>query len=453
MPRAFGSDYARCVRTDPDSTGANADNVADGPVNAEAEAEDEATTRRAALVRLLRENGSIRSAAVEDAMTAVPRHSFVPRASLADAYRDDTVATKHDRHGIAISAASQPSVVALMLEQLGALPGHRILEIGAGTGYNAALLAHLVGPSGQVTTVDIDADLVDRARQHLRAAGADNAVAVMADGALGHPDGAPYDRIIATVGAADIPPAWLAQLAPGGRLLVPLRLRGSVSRAIAFEREDATTWRDTSVTMCTFMPLRGIADDPRGDLALTVDGGVLLNVHRDQDADRAALMRVLDHPPTPVFTGVRIATRRSFEWLDLWLACTLPGGLSRLQASGSAVRSGLVRPSFYWGAMAAVDRDSIAYLTLRTEDGASGTDTDPELSMDPKDVERELGVVGHGPHGRELAERAAEQIRIWARGYQTRPVTIRLAQGAARQALSGQFVIDKAFSRIAVTWD
>ncbi|MCZ9340983.1 methyltransferase domain-containing protein, partial [Streptomyces sp. TRM76130] len=76
---------------------------------------------------------------------------------------------------------------------------------GAGTGYNAALIGHLVGPSGHVTTIDIDDDLVDGARAHLAAAGATNVEALTRDGALGHADGAPYDRIIATVGAHGIP--------------------------------------------------------------------------------------------------------------------------------------------------------------------------------------------------------------------------------------------------------
>lgn len=131
----------------------------------------------------------------------MPRHKFVPGASLEDAYANSPVHIKYDSDGTSISCASQPGVVALMLDQLQAQPGERILELGAGTGYNAALLAHLVGETGHVTTVDVDYDLVQGARAHLATAGFTNVEALTRDGALGHAEGGPYDRIIATVGA------------------------------------------------------------------------------------------------------------------------------------------------------------------------------------------------------------------------------------------------------------
>jgi protein-L-isoaspartate(D-aspartate) O-methyltransferase len=143
-----------------------------------------------------------------------------------------------------------------MLDQLDAQPGERVLELGAGTGYNAALLAHLVGESGHVTTLDVDDDLVEGARAHLAAAGITNAEAVTRDGALGYAEGAPYDRIIATVGAHGVPHAWLQQLAPGGRLLVPQRLKGTVSRSVAYEQRDGR-WVSLGSEMNTFMPLGG----------------------------------------------------------------------------------------------------------------------------------------------------------------------------------------------------
>ncbi|MGH3885395.1 MAG: methyltransferase domain-containing protein [Pseudonocardiaceae bacterium] len=102
-------------------------------------------------------------------------------------------------------------------------PGHRVLEIGAGTGYNAALLAHLVGPAGKVTTVDIDSKVVRGARECLAAAGYRGVSVVCGDGEFGYSDHAPYDRIVVTAGAWDLPPAWVDQLAAGGRLVVPLR--------------------------------------------------------------------------------------------------------------------------------------------------------------------------------------------------------------------------------------
>jgi protein-L-isoaspartate(D-aspartate) O-methyltransferase len=188
------------------------------------------------------------------------------------AYADDIVRTKYDAEGVTISAASQPGIVAMMLDQLGVRPGHRVLEVGAGTGYNAALLAHLTGGQGTVITIDVDADIVDAARAHLGAAGYREVHVVLGDGALGYLAGGPYDRVVATVGARDVPLAWQDQVAPGGRLVVPMRLRGSVSRSVVFERCDEH-WRATDSQMCSFMPLRGgIADDPHRVLALTRTG-------------------------------------------------------------------------------------------------------------------------------------------------------------------------------------
>ena len=181
---------------------------------------------RARLVDGLRDSGRLCSPAVEEAFRTVPRHLFLPGVPLARAYADEAVAVQAV-DGVTTSSASQPSMMAIMLGQLDLRPGHRVLEIGAGTGYNAALMARIVGPAGRVVDVDIDADLVDGAARHLAAAGVDGVELVCADGALGYPPGAPYDRIVLTVGSGDVRPEWVAQLAPGGRLLLPLALRGT----------------------------------------------------------------------------------------------------------------------------------------------------------------------------------------------------------------------------------
>lgn len=191
----------------------------------------DAVELHAALTKRLIADGIVRSDAVEAALRQVPRHLFLPGLPLSNAYADAPIYTKHEGGGTRISAASQPRIVAMMLEQLDIRPGQRLLELGAGTGYNAALMSAATGPTGQVITIDIDDDLVTGARIHLAAAGVDNVEVLCADGALGHPDAAPYDRVIATVGAFEIPRAWLAQLGPGGRLLAPVRLAGAASRS------------------------------------------------------------------------------------------------------------------------------------------------------------------------------------------------------------------------------
>ena len=123
-----------------------------------------------ALLATLKHNGLLRSPHVEAAFHAVPRHLFLPGVPLDEVYRDGSVSIKQ-RDGVSISSSSQPSMMAIMLEQLDLQPGQRVLEIGTGTGYNAALMAQMVGATGHVVTIDLDADLVDHARAHLAAAG------------------------------------------------------------------------------------------------------------------------------------------------------------------------------------------------------------------------------------------------------------------------------------------
>jgi protein-L-isoaspartate(D-aspartate) O-methyltransferase len=130
-------------------------------------------------------------------------------------------------------------MVAAMLEQLRPPEGGSVLEIGAGTGYNAALLSALVGASGRVVSIDIDPEVADEARSHLAEAGAANVEVICGDGAQGWAGRAPYDGIIVTAGASDLAPAWVSQLAPGGRLVMPLSIRG-VQQCVALTRPAAT---------------------------------------------------------------------------------------------------------------------------------------------------------------------------------------------------------------------
>jgi protein-L-isoaspartate(D-aspartate) O-methyltransferase len=192
-------------------------------------------------------------------MLAVPRHVFLPGVALAQCYADVAIPTHWER-GVAVSSASQPTMVAIMLEQLELQPGMRVLEIGAGAGYNAALLAELVGPAGSVTTLDIDPLIAEEARAHLWAAGYDPVRVLAADGAHGAPEHAPYDRIVLTAGAADLSPAWVEQLAAGGLLVAPLRL-GGAEASVALRKEDGVL-RSVSLTPCAFMRLRGEESAP-----------------------------------------------------------------------------------------------------------------------------------------------------------------------------------------------
>jgi protein-L-isoaspartate(D-aspartate) O-methyltransferase len=140
---------------------------------------------RAGLVAQLRSLGAVRSWAVEQAVLAVPRHVFMPEASLEQAYAAEfSLTTKRDGNGVALSSVSAARIQAFMLEQAGIGPGMRVLEVGSG-GYNAALIAELVGPAGRVTTVDIDPEVTSRAAGLLSVAGYGQVLVVTADGAGG----------------------------------------------------------------------------------------------------------------------------------------------------------------------------------------------------------------------------------------------------------------------------
>ena len=209
---------------------------------------------RRRLVRDLRRDGSLSDDRVAAAFATVPRHEFVPDQPKKDVYTDRAFITKQV-DGVPTSSSSQPSIMALMLEQLDVAPGMRVLEIGAGTGYNAALLSALVGDDGHVTTVDIDVDTAEAAREHLRSAGCKRVEVLAVDGGFGHRDGAPYDRIIATAACWQIPQPWIEQLAEGGLIVLPFRLNGAhVSLAL---RKHGDELLSVGAEMCGFMPLRG----------------------------------------------------------------------------------------------------------------------------------------------------------------------------------------------------
>ncbi len=150
---------------------------------------------------------------VLEAMGRVPRHRFVPEVLQPFAYNNSPLPIGFDK------TISQPFIVAVMTDLLALRPGDRVLEVGTGLGYHAAVLAELVA---QVYTVEIIEELAAEAEARLRELGVDNVQIRIGDGTLGWPEFAPFERILVTAGAERIPPALLEQLVPGGRMVLPL---------------------------------------------------------------------------------------------------------------------------------------------------------------------------------------------------------------------------------------
>ncbi len=251
-----------------------------------------------------------------------PRHFFVPDTPLELVYLDQVIPTKYDADKRPISSSSQPAMMAIMLEQLALEPGMNVLEIGAGTGFNAGLMADLVGHTGHVTTLDIDEDLVRNAHAHLQAAGVVNVTIVQTDGMHGYEANAPYDRIILTVSAADIATAWFEQLKEGGRLLLPLSLNGP-QKSIAFEKQGRYL-SSNSIQNCGFMTLRGeMANTSTIDIVLSdpAEGeGLRINLPADVAVDAQQLLEWVTHPAEKWETGISTTSKEIWSSFSLWLA-------------------------------------------------------------------------------------------------------------------------------------
>jgi protein-L-isoaspartate(D-aspartate) O-methyltransferase len=321
-----------------------------------------------------------------------------------------------------------------MLDRLDVQPGHKILEIGAGTGYNAALLAHITGPTGHVTTIDIDPAVTAAARQALDATGYQHVEVTTSDGLLGDPLRRSYDRIIVTVGAWDLPPAWWEQLAPGGRMVVPLRWRGQ-TRGIAFIREPDGL-RSDWVELCGFVPMIG----QDGERTAYLDPGQHAEIAWDEDQhiSAAELAGVLDRPMTQQWSGVTLGPEESFD--GVWLRLTATEKLTcRIIADTTAVESGLCDPAIPARSPALAEGHSLAYLASRRAGTVGG------------ESQWELGSIGHGPTGADLAARICAQIRWW-QPHRLPPSVTAYPAGTDHKHLRGGYMIDKPHTHLVITY-
>ena len=201
--------------------------------------------QRERLVERVRERG-VQDLQVLHAVSEVPRHLFVPEGVRHRAYEDAALPIGWGQ------TISQPSIQALYMDRLGIAPGQRVLEIGTGSGYQTALLARV---ADHVYSVERIRELSVRARGVLEGLGLRNVALLVGDGTVGWSRFAPYDAILVAAGAPRVPEALVEQLAPGGRMLVPVGTREE-QRLVRVTRT-GDGWEEETMTACVFVPLLG----------------------------------------------------------------------------------------------------------------------------------------------------------------------------------------------------
>ena len=185
---------------------------------------------------------------VLEAMARIPRHEFVPPQLVDKAYHNRPLPIGHGQ------TISQPYIVAIMTDLLDTEPGQRILEIGTGSGYQAAVLAEI---DTRVWSIEIIPELGQQAQNRLQRLGYDRVEVRLGDGYYGWPENAPYDAIIVTAAASHIPPPLLQQLKPGGKMIIPVGSRFSTQQLILITRNEEDEFITRQVLPVRFVPLTG----------------------------------------------------------------------------------------------------------------------------------------------------------------------------------------------------
>jgi protein-L-isoaspartate(D-aspartate) O-methyltransferase len=214
-------------------------------------AADERKTERLRMVETQIEHPSDGRTPVTDptvltALRAVPRHAFIPATARRMAYADHPLPIGHDQ------TISQPYIVAFMTELLRVEPGAKVLEIGTGSGYQAAVLAHL---TPHVYTIEIVEPLAEWAAKALKGQGYDHVSGRRGDGYRGWPEHAPFDRILLTCAAEELPDPLWQQLKPGGRIVMPLGGTNEIQRLVIITKTPTGERRSETVTYVRFVPL------------------------------------------------------------------------------------------------------------------------------------------------------------------------------------------------------
>jgi protein-L-isoaspartate(D-aspartate) O-methyltransferase len=271
------------------------------------------------LVSMLKKRGLIKSKKVEKAFLSVTRHLFLPGVNFKKVYSDEAIVTKWGdrKNKIPLSSSTQPAAMAIMLEQLELRKDLKVLEIGAGTGFNAALMAYIVGKKGQIVTLDIDKNLCISAERNLNSGGFSNVKVICKDGFYGYKTIGPYDRIILTVSFWDIAPEWFEQLKIGGILLLPL-INKFDQMTIAFKKKKDHL-ESVSVSGCKFMSFRGKHYRELNTFDLGDKKEILLTTNYKSKLKDKEIYYLLNKSSKDYSTDIKVSTREIGTGLNPWL--------------------------------------------------------------------------------------------------------------------------------------
>ena len=364
-------------------------------------------TLHQSMVDRLKRRDLLRTPAIEEAFRQVPREVFLPGVPPEQVYLGDHVTTK-EASGAKLSSSTGPWLMASMLEQLQPQTGERLLEVGAGTGYNAAILARLVGESGHVSTLEVDVEVADQAREHLASFGLGESskpgyarVETKAvDGAIGDASGAPWHGILVTVRSGQIAPAWFDQLTEGGRLVVPLALGGmrAGELSIAFTKKDGFL-ESTSLIDCDFIrPRGGMALEDR-ELQLDETPGLYWCDGGRYDVSAQDIRRLLEGPRELQSAGLEVSAQELIDGFQIWLVLH-DRDMCTVQAAGPWLEWPRLLPMArvpgqFKGAGGLFDGHRIALLAFDDEAGSS------------------LSIASYGEVADSLAQRLAGHLAAW----------------------------------------
>lgn len=404
---------------------------------------------REQMVNQLLEEGVLVDPAIEAAFRAVPREVFAP--ADVDPRRvyevHDVVRTRFAPDGTALSSLSAPFMQAGNLRQARVEKGMRVLEIGSG-GPLASMLSHLVGPQGEVVTVDIDPGVTERTRAGLDALGLVGQVEVVTADAAQHLGSGLFDRVIVTVAGWTIPSVWLDQLTPDGLLVVPVRLRPGAQRILTFRRDPTVTvgapagegrerWMSVETVLGGFVPMQGadVHDHPTRIVTGPSGGQVTFRFDEQVPDGFAVTEQILLGEPALAWSGV--VYRDGEVWVDLllWLLLDLPDTCEITLDEASDV--GHDRPF----RVATVQDDSFAILTRRVlADGGI-----------------EVGSVGKGPAAEDLTRRMADSMQRFDIRHRGGDVGFDWWPGSSPHDLltatpSGTSVLSRPHGTFTVTW-